>query len=110
MTRCHADPVEVVRRDDEPMQFLWRGRLHLVRAVLDHWVESAPWWRGPAVTALQAGARADRSAPGLGALGLADDREVWRVEAGAGRSGPVGVFDLTFVPDDGRWLLVRVHD
>ncbi|MGH3745423.1 MAG: DUF6504 family protein, partial [Mycobacteriales bacterium] len=80
MTRCHADPVEVVRRDDEPRQFLWRGRLHLVRAVQGHWVESVPWWRGPAVAALHAGARADAVSPeGLGALGFADDRETWRV-------------------------------
>jgi hypothetical protein len=110
VTRCHADPVAVLRRDDEPIQFLWRGRLHLVRTVLDYWVESAAWWRGPVVTALHTGDRADRDRIPAGGLGFADDREVWRVEAGAGRTASLGVFDLTFVPDDGRWLLVRVHD
>lgn len=110
MTRCHADPVEVVRRDDEPRQFLWRGRLYVVCTVLDRWVESVPWWRGSAVTALHTGAACARGAGIPGGLGLVDDREVWRVEAAAGRIGRRGVFDLTLLPDDGRWLLTRVHD
>ncbi len=145
MTRCHADLVEVLRRDEEPAQFLWRGRLHVVSAVLDHWVERVPWWRGQEATALQSGAPpgslsgpADGSgalltaplpptpkwgqrawgepapdlgcAVPLGGLGLASDREVWRVEASSGRSAPTGVYDLALLPDDGRWLLTRVHD
>ncbi|MCU1590723.1 MAG: hypothetical protein JWP11_1979, partial [Frankiales bacterium] len=43
------DPVEVRRRDDVPEQFLWRGRLYVVRAVLARWTESGGWWRGDAV-------------------------------------------------------------
>jgi hypothetical protein len=27
-----------------PAQFLWRGRLYLVREVLAHWVELGTWW------------------------------------------------------------------
>jgi hypothetical protein len=67
MTRRYDDPVEVRRRDEDPAEFLWRGRFYAVREVLEHWVETAAWW--------QAGS-ADSSA-------LAAEREVWRVEAGA---------------------------
>ena len=45
--RRYDDPVEVrtglVRGG--PEQFLWRGRLWKVRAVLAHWVETGPWWQ-----------------------------------------------------------------
>jgi len=63
MSRLHTDPVEVRRRDDEPAQFLWRGRLYVVCAVLARWTESGGWWRAGAVTALSSGdASADGSA------------------------------------------------
>ena len=59
MTRLHADPVEVQRHDTgfgpDPAQFLWRGRLYLVREVLARWTESGGWWRTPAVRALTSG-------------------------------------------------------
>ena len=59
MTRLHADPVEVRRTDTgagpEPAQFLWRGRLYLVRAVLARWTEAGGWWRTDAVRALTSG-------------------------------------------------------
>jgi len=55
MSRLHTDPVEVRRRDDEPTQFLWRGRLYVVRAVLARWTESGGWWRAASVTALSSG-------------------------------------------------------
>jgi hypothetical protein len=45
MTRRYDEPVEVRRRDDEPVAFLWRDRLWVVRAVLAHWVETAAWWQ-----------------------------------------------------------------
>lgn len=143
MTHRYVNPVEVLRRDSQPVQFLWHGRLHLVRAVLGHWVEGVPWWRGSEVVALQTGVRPGSvSGPGAsaldtrplppsprwgqrawgepapdvgcavpsGGLGLPTDREVWRVEAGAGRSAPPGTYDLTLLPDDDRWLLTAVHD
>jgi hypothetical protein len=28
-----------------PSQFIWRGRLYVVRGVLAHWVEVGAWWR-----------------------------------------------------------------
>lgn len=55
MSRLHTDPVEVRRRDDEPTQFLWRGRLYVVREVLARWTEAGGWWRAAAVSALSTG-------------------------------------------------------
>ena len=55
MSRLHTDPVEVHRRDDAPAQFLWRGRLYVVREVLARWTESGQWWRAPSVSALSSG-------------------------------------------------------
>lgn len=78
-----------------PALFLWRGRLHLVRAVLAQWSQRVPWWR------TEAGGE-DGAA---GAVPL--ERRVWRVEAGAGRSGGTGVYDLV---QDEQWWLERVAD
>ena len=65
MTRLHADPVEVRRTDTgagpEPAQFLWRGRLYVVREVLARWTESGGWWRSARVRALTTG---DPAGPG----------------------------------------------
>jgi hypothetical protein len=55
VSRLHTDVVEVARRDDEPAQFLWRGRLYVVREVLARWTESGGWWRSAAVQAVAAG-------------------------------------------------------
>jgi hypothetical protein len=107
--RQYDDPVEVRRGEaEDPDQFLWRGRLWKVRAVVAHWVETGPWW--------QAGS-ADQD--------LVAERELWRVEAGRGPQ-PVrrvteqpldqqtqetyGVFDLSFDWTDGRWQLVGCLD
>ena len=47
--RRYDDPVEtrmgLVSGMEGPEQFLWRGRLWKVRAVLAHWVETGPWWQ-----------------------------------------------------------------
>jgi hypothetical protein len=145
-----------------PAQFLWRGRLYLVRDVLAHWVELGTWWsvRGgrpphrpgassgdrstgprpgdPASASDDAGSGADAaSASGSGTstgigigIGTASrsvaadvgavEREVWRVEAAAGRSAVVGVYDLVrdvaaVDPRGGpsrpdRWRLARALD
>jgi hypothetical protein len=102
MTRLYsgrsADLVDVRRRDDAPEQFLWRGRLYVVRAVLARWTESGRWWRGAAVSE----SLDDR------------EREWWRVEADSGRlaalSGGAGVYDLCFDWSGGSWSLRRVLD
>jgi hypothetical protein len=121
-----------------PVAFIWRERLYVVRTVLTHWYERRVWWREAAASALlglrseavgaasvvaasveatQAGATAQ------GAVATARDeqpgsrlepveREVWRVEAAAGRASPVGVYDL--VRDHGldaaTWRLARLAD
>jgi hypothetical protein len=129
--RRYDDPVETrmgqVAGTEGPEQFLWRGRLWKVRAVLAHWVETGPWWQS-------GGARAvigsDEPVPeargtGLGGADLLGERELWRVEAGRGPGGgPAGgprldgpdgpdgggVFDLAFDWSNGRWALVGCAD
>jgi len=99
MTRLHADPVEVrttaAPHGPEPEQFLWRGRLYVVREVLARWTSAGAWWKGSPEEV--------------------DDREQqwWRVEADSGRmaafsAGP-GTYDLCFSWSHG-WTLRRVQD
>lgn len=117
--RQYDDPVEVRRGETEgPDQFLWRGRLWKVRAVLAHWVETGPWWQATGVGALvgsddvttpgSEGRPAD-GAVGPGATDLLVERELWRVEAGRDRDH-AGVFDLSFSWTDGCWQLVGCAD
>ena len=85
-----------------PEQFLWRGRIYLVRDVLAHWVELGAWWVAPGRSrradgstgtsrATDDGAEMPRSvAADVGAV----EREVWRVEAAPVRSATPGVYDL----------------
>jgi len=82
----------------EPEAFVWRGRLYVVRAVLDRWQERRPWWRD-----------ARERDGGSDVLTDARERQVWRVEASAGRLCGVGVYDLG--ADHGsQWRLLRVAD
>ena len=92
MTRRYNDPVEVRRRDDDPAEFLWRGRFYAVREVLARWVETGAWWTRPDT------------------VELAGDREVWRVEATRGRATGTGVYDLCFDWPAGGWTLLRAQD
>lgn len=95
--RRYDDPVEVrrgmVREQEAPEQFLWKGRLWQVRAVLAHWVETGAWWT-----------RSETTADLLG------EREMWRVEAARGALDGGGVFDLAFDWSDGGWQLVGCED
>ncbi len=122
VVRRYDDPVEVRRgrvdgtvHDDAPAQFLWRGRLWKVRAVLARWVETGSWWSSREVGA--AIGSGDDLAPDAGQRSLCDllgEREVWRVEAGRGGAGlrvdDLGVFELTFDHDGERWALVGCDD
>ena len=82
----------------EPEAFVWRGRLYVVRAVLDRWQERRPWWRD-----------ARERDGGSDVLTDARERQVWRVEASAGRLCGVGVYDLGADHGD-QWRLLRVAD
>ena len=115
MSRLHTDTVEVVRHDDLPAQFMWRGRLYVVLEVLARWTESGGWWRQPAVLALSDGQSDGQSAGPAAAAGepagLDDGEQDWfRVEAGAGRAAGTGVYDLCLHTATGSWSLARVLD
>src|SRR3954447_15538199 len=96
--RRYDDPVEtrmgLVSGVEGPEQFLWRGRLWKVRAVVAHWVETGPWWQSGRARAVigsdePAATGVRRSSP-PGADLLAE-RELWRVEAGRGPGRPTAV-------------------
>jgi hypothetical protein len=125
--RRYDDPVEtrmgLVSGVEGPEQFLWRGRLWKVRAVIAHWVETGPWWQSGGARAVigsdEPVADARRSSADLRSVDLLGEREMWRVEAGRGPGRPAevdgvvdggGVFDLAFDWGDGRWALVGCAD
>ncbi len=96
MSRRYDDPVEVRRRDEDPAEFLWRGRFYAVREVLARWVETGAWWQRPEAAA--------------GGSALTGEREVWRVEATRGQVHGAGVYDLCFDWTAGGWTLLRAQD
>jgi Family of unknown function (DUF6504) len=112
LARRHADPVEVAHRDSVPTQFLWHGRLYVVREVLDHWLRSGAWWRSAALTRLTSGESATdcTTGAGAGAVGLDDEREFWRVEAAPRRSGAHAVVELCHALASGTWTVTAIHD
>lgn len=110
MSRRCAEAVEVRRGDEAPAQFVWRGRLYLIRAVLGRWVESGGWWASAEARSLFAGEPAPDVGGAVGA-GVDDgEREVWRVEAAAGKRAGTGVYDLCFDWSAATWTVARVLD
>ena len=133
--RRYDDPVDVRRGRvagagdgtllvEGPEQFLWRGRLWKVSAVVAHWMETGAWWQSAGAHAVlgadpepgnDCGNHRESPVP----VDLSAEREVWRVEAdrgmssvhpdGSGRPGR-GVFDLVFDWADGNWRLTRCLD
>jgi hypothetical protein len=113
--RRYDDPVEVRKgADEDPEQFLWRGRLWQVREVVAHWVETGAWWTRRTAD------QSDQSGQSGGVdTDLLREREVWRVAAARGRVAAFaspehdpgfGVFDLVFSWSEGSWQLVRAVD
>src|ERR1700683_1302437 len=48
MSEAYAEPVNVrTRPDGRPTRFVWRDRLYIVRAILEHWVINREWWQDP---------------------------------------------------------------
>ncbi|GAA4353016.1 DUF6504 family protein [Angustibacter luteus] len=120
-------------RPAPPVAFVWRDRLYVVRGVLAHWYERRVWWREAAASALlglrseaAGGARGEGVFGGGIAQGAVatvptdpderlepTERQVWRVEAAAGRSSPVGVYDLVHDPSSEPstgWRLAGIDD
>jgi hypothetical protein len=95
LARRYAAVTDVERRDDAPSAFTWRGRRHTVRAVLDHWWETAAWW-------MHVGTRQQE------AVGD-DEHELWRVEAVAAGRSPV-VVELRFAWRTATWTVDTVMD
>ena len=123
--RRYDDPVDVRRGmvdgSEGPEQFLWRGRLWKVHAVVAHWVETGAWWDSPGARAVlgtdsrDPGPEREQEGRALAVLpDLTAEREVWRVEASRGRlsveNGGGGVFDLLFDWAEGSWRLASCVD
>jgi hypothetical protein len=91
LARRYSAVTDVERRDDTPVAFTWRRRRHTVRAVLDHWWETAAWWIRP-----------------QDAVGD-DEHELWRVEAVTAGRSPV-VVELRFAWRSATWTVDAVMD
>lgn len=108
--RSYDEPIHVRRAEptSAPEQFVWRGRLWLVRDVVTRWLETGAWWDSPLVRS----ARGDDVGQALPAedSDLLAEHEVWRVLAAAGASGSPGVYELDHARDTGGWRLRAVVD
>ncbi len=83
-----------------PTAFRWRGRHHVVRAVVAQWTQRLPWWRIETAPHDPACAHAISADAPL-------EQHVWRVEASVGSAWGTGVYDLA---EGEHWRLVRVAD
>lgn len=88
MGRGFGVPIDVWTRAGRPVRFAWRGRIYLVRHVLDHWVALRAVWHATAEAAVPR-------------------QEFWRVEA-AGVEAGGGVYELRYDSATDTWLLARV--
>ena len=89
--RSYDEPIHVLF-SDRPRQFIWRGRLLLVKEIQDRWRCSTPWWQRPDPEPAD----------------LTSEREVWRVEAGNGSW--LGVYELAHSVGGQDWVLQAVCD
>jgi hypothetical protein len=115
MNRVYGEQVKVqARADGRPLRFVWRSRLYIVRAILEHWVVNREWWRarddsgGPAPPGPEPGGPAPPgpepggpAPPGPGQPEL----EFWRVEAAPGQGMTPGVYELRRDAATGAWTL-----
>ena len=110
MSRRYDDPVEVRRRDDDPAEFLWHGRFYAVREVLARWVETGAWWQTAATSGGSDGSDGSGADSSTDSSVLSAEREMWRVEASAGRAQGSGIYDLCFDWSAGGWTLQGTQD
>jgi len=90
MSEAYGEPVNVrTRPDGRPTRFVWRDRLYIVRAILEHWVINREWWQDP---------DAERGQPEL---------EFWRVEAAPGPATTSSVYELRRDSATSAWTLRR---
>ena len=102
MVRRYDEVIEVRETSTSgPALFLWRGRVYSVRSVLGHWRERRAWWLEGATArllGLDSTELAELVGPdedeGSSLVSDGLEREIWRVEAGAGRGAALGVYDL----------------
>ena len=96
MNSVYGEPVEVrARADGRPLRFVWRSRLYVVRAILEHWVINREWWRDPGVDA-EPGTETGAGQPEL---------EFWRVEAAPGQGMTAEVYELRQDIAAGTWTI-----
>ena len=89
VNRVYGESVQVhARADGRPLRFVWRSRLYVVRAILEHWVISREWWRDP-----------------VGAEPGQPELEFWRVEAAPGQGMTPEVYELRQDAATGTWTL-----
>ena len=92
MNSVYGESVQVhARADGRPLRFVWRNRLYVVRAILEHWVINREWWRDPAGD--------QGTGPGQPEL------EFWRVEAAPGQGMTPRVYELRQDVATGSWTL-----
>ena len=97
MNSVYGESVLVrARADGRPLRFVWRSRLHVVRAILEHWVISREWWREPADSG-----EAGEAGTGPGQPELM----FWRVEAAPGQGTTPGVYELRQDVATGAWTI-----
>ena len=98
-------------------QFLWRSRIYVIRDVLAHWIESGTWWTSRHRSVNEPATDLDQQRSVSRDVG-ATERWVWRVEAAAGSSAIVGVYDVACEINvdtaarhfQGQWRLARALD
>jgi uncharacterized protein DUF6504 len=129
--RRYGEQIEVrpglVAGDEGPAQFLWRGRVWLVRSLLSSWITATPWWRGAEAArvlggegdwAARVGAAgdhgdvegSDRSDVIAAGTAATEELQVWRVEAARGGGYRTGVFDISRSAVTGQWRLETCLD
>jgi hypothetical protein len=74
-------------------------------------IPSSPKWAQRAGVSQAQGEPAPDVGAAVGPVSIDDgEREFWRVEAAAGRSASLGIYDLCFDWSHGKWQLMEVHD